>query len=91
MSAEKQLGACERCPAHQFSFATDKQRHYSLFYRRQIGPLQSAKDFVCQFENCGQQFGSVSALNRHTQTTKHTARDVRLLNRPPKKKKEPKY
>ena len=87
-STEKQLGACERCPAYQFSSTTEKQRHYSLFHRRQTGPLQNAKDFVCRYENCGQQFGSVSALNRHKRTAKHTARDARLLNGPPKKKKK---
>ena len=87
-STEKQLGACEGCPAYQFSFATEKQRLYSLFHCRQTGPLQNAKDFVCQHENCGQQFGSVSALNQHKKPAKHTARDTRLLNGPPKKKKK---
>ena len=86
-STEKQLGACERCPAYQFSSATEKQRRYSLFHRRQTGPLHHTKDFVCQYENYIQQFESVSTLNRHTKTATHTARVVRLLNGLPKKKK----
>ena len=86
-SAEKELGACERCPGYKFMSTTEKQRHYSLFHRRQTGPISNEKIFECQFNNCNQHFGSASALNRHKIYAMHTARQNRLVDEPPEKKK----
>ena len=66
----KGFGRCEICPNYSFTSKTEKDRHKSLFYRRQTAAVKP-KDFVCDV--CGSGFTSLSCLNRHKKKEKHTA------------------
>ena len=66
------LGNCGFCPNYQFKSKTEKERHISMFHRRQKLPEKS-KEFKCNVCEAG--FSSLSSLNRHKKNQKHTARD----------------
>ena len=68
---EKGLGKCEFCPNYSFTSKTEKDRHKSLFHRRQTTAAKP-KDFSCNV--CGAAFCSLPTLNRHKKKENHTAR-----------------
>lgn len=67
------LGKCDHCPNYHFKSKTERERHHSLFHRRQNVQQQRPRSFVCDV--CEASFGSLSSLNRHKKEKKHTRRD----------------
>ena len=75
-SAKENLGSCIHCPKLSFFSKTEKKRHESVFHRRQSTNIRiRANSYKCNFETCGEVFGSSSALSRHKIKTNHRARD----------------
>ena len=75
-SAKENLGSCIHCPKLSFFSKTEKKRHESVFHRRQSTNIRiRANSYKCNFETCGEVFGSPSALSRHKIKTNHRARD----------------
>jgi hypothetical protein len=76
---EKALGSCQTCPSFSFKSKTERDRHQSLFHRRQ--KPTSGKEvqlLYCQVEACGKSFKSQSSLSRHQTSEKHRARATNL-------------
>ena len=67
------LGKCDHCPNYHFKSKTERERHQSLFHRRQKVQQQRPRSFVCNV--CEASFESLSSLNRHKKEKKHTRRD----------------
>ena len=67
------LGKCDHCPNYYFKSKTERERHHSLFHRRQRVQQQKPRSFVCNV--CEASFRSLSSLNRHKKEKKHTRRD----------------
>ena len=74
---EKQLGVCDFCPSFAFKSKTEKEKHNSIFHRRQKLPARkpNVKVFKCLFEGCAETFQSQASLSRHQTAHKHRKRD----------------
>ena len=72
------LGKCSFCPTYCFKSKTGKERHISMFHRRQKTTYVEANvDCVV----CGKIFTSVASLNRHKNIAKHTTRETGIRKR----------
>ena len=77
------LGMCSFCPSFAFKSKTEKERHTSMFHRRQKAPSKpSSKVFKCVFEGCGKTFNSQPSMSRHQTTLKHRKRDMKSAGTP---------
>ena len=67
------IGTCDHCRAYSFTSKTEKQRHYSLFHRRQKAPTGPPKEtlFVCADASCGKLFTCAASLSRHKKSSGH--------------------
>ena len=84
------LNKCEFCPSFVIFSKTEKQRHKSLFHRRQKEKAPKPQNFPC--EVCDQVFTSASSLSRHKTANGHTIKAMKRKAatdpiEPPKKKK----
>ena len=85
---EKALGSCQTCPFFSFKSKTERDRHQSMFHRRQNPKSKREVELVyCPVEGCGKSFKSQSSLSRHQTNQKHRARDQ---NKQPKKTQQTK-
>ena len=67
-----------------FKSKTAKQRHESVFHRRQKTISANTYDFKCNV--CNESFTSLSSLNRHKKAKQHTKRENPAPIRPSTKK-----
>jgi len=78
------IGTCDHCRAYSFTRKTEKQRHISLFHRRQKIPKGPPREisFVCADASCGKVFNSAASLSRHKKSSGHknTATKRRVLS-----------
>ena len=90
MNAEHQLGKCHLCPSYSYSSKTEKQRHTSLFHRKQNegkGRRRTANtraQHVCKYQTpanasggpreCGMTFTSKRKLAKHQREARHRKR-----------------
>lgn len=72
---KKALGSCPICPSFSFKSKTEKDRHHSMFHRRQKLRSKEVQRIYCSFEGCGKSFGSQPSLSRHQTKVNHRARD----------------
>ena len=85
---ENKLGSCEICPNYAFKSKTEKDRHKSLFHRREKKSTENPKKVICEFEGCDKEFTSQSSLSRHQPSNKHRARDQTDKTKKPAKSKK---
>ena len=75
----KKLGTCPSgCKFYRFKSKTGKDRHTSVFHRRQSVAVETQQSaFKCKVNGCGKVFSSLSTLNHHKSQVGHTARRMK--------------